>query len=58
MNKLILLMALFYSTIGFALPDDSEMPIEIEAESVMVDETTGFNEFIGDADDTSILQES
>ena len=49
MNKLILLMALFYSTIGFTLPDDSEMPIEIEADYVMVDETNGFNEFIGNA---------
>ena len=34
----------------FALSGDAEQPIEIEAESVMVDETTGFNEFIGDAE--------
>ena len=50
MNKLILLMALFFSTFAFALSEDADQPIEIEAESVMVDETTGFNEFIGDAE--------
>ena len=50
MNKLILLMALFFSTFVFALSEDADQPIEIEAESVMVDETTGFNEFIGDAE--------
>jgi len=50
MNKLILLIAVFFSTFAFALPEDAEQPIEIEAESVMVDETTGFNEFIGDAE--------
>ena len=49
MNKLILLLALFFSTFVFALSEDIDQPIEIEAESVMVDETTGFNEFIGDA---------
>ena len=50
MNKLILLMALFFSTFAFALSEDADQPIEIEAESVLVDETTGFNEFIGDAE--------
>ena len=50
MNKLILLVALFFSTFAFALSGDAEQPIEIEAESVMVDETSGFNEFIGDAE--------
>ena len=50
MNKLILLTALFYSTFVFALPEDAKQPIEIEAESVMVDEATGYNEFIGDAE--------
>ena len=50
MNKLILLMALFFSTFAFALSEDADQPIEIEAESVMVDETTGFNEFVGDAE--------
>jgi len=43
-------MAIFCSTFVFALSEDAEQPIEIEAESVMVDETTGFNEFIGDAE--------
>ncbi len=50
MNKLILLMALFFSTFVFALSEDVKQPIEIEAESVMVDEATGYNEFIGDAE--------
>ena len=43
-------MALFFSTFAFALSEDADRPIEIEAESVMVDETTGFNEFVGDAE--------
>ena len=43
-------MALFFSTFAFALSEDADQPIEIEAESVMVDETTGFNEFVGDAE--------
>ena len=43
-------MALFFSTFVFALSEDVDQPIEIEAESVMVDETTGFNEFVGDAE--------
>ena len=43
-------MALFFSTFALALSEDADQPIEIEAESVMVDETTGFNEFIGDAE--------
>ena len=38
MNKLILLTALFCSTFVFALSEDAKQPIEIEAESVMVDE--------------------
>ncbi|MDC3315951.1 lipopolysaccharide transport periplasmic protein LptA [Candidatus Thioglobus sp.] len=50
MNKLILLITLFLSTYSFALTEDAQQPIEIEAESVMVDETAGFNEFIGDAE--------
>ena len=50
MNKLILIVALFFSTFAFALSEDADQPIEIEAESVMVDETTGFNEFVGDAE--------
>ena len=50
MNKLIVLIALLLSTYTFALTEDAQQPIEIEAESVMVDETSGFNEFIGDAE--------
>ena len=50
MNKLIALIALFLSTYTFALTEDAQQPIEIEAESVMVDETSGFNEFIGNAE--------
>ena len=48
MNKLIILTTLFFATLAFA--EGSKQPIEIEAESVMVDELTGFNEFIGDAE--------
>ena len=50
MNKLIVLIALLLSTYTLALTEDAQQPIEIEAESVMVDETSGFNEFIGDAE--------
>ncbi len=50
MNKLIVLIALLLSTYTFALTEDAQQPIEIEADSVMVDETSGFNEFIGDAE--------
>ena len=39
-----------FTSVTYALPGDSEQPIEIEAESVMVDETSGFNEFIGNAE--------
>ena len=40
----------FVTSLVFALPEDSKQPIEIEAQSVVVDETTGFNEFSGDAE--------
>jgi lipopolysaccharide export system protein LptA len=50
MNKVIILIGIMLTSITYALPGDSEQPIEIEAESVMVDETSGFNEFIGDAE--------
>ena len=50
MNKLALIVALFLSTCSFALNEDAQQPIEIEAESVMVDETSGFNEFVGNAE--------
>jgi len=50
MNKLLILLTVFVTSLVFALPEDSEQPIEIEAQSVVVDETTGFNEFSGDAE--------
>ena len=50
MNKLIILAALFFTSLAFALPEDAKQPIEIEAKSVTVDETTGFNEFSGNAE--------
>jgi len=50
MNKLILLIVLLFSTFVFALSEDAEQPIVIEAESVMVDDASGYNEFIGDAE--------
>ena len=50
MNKIILLTTLFFSTFAFALLEDAKQPIEIEAESVIVDETSGLNEFTGDAE--------
>ena len=40
----------FVASLVFALPEDAEQPIEIEAQSVVVDETTGFNEFSGDVE--------
>ena len=50
MNKLIILSVLFFTSLAFALPEDAKQPIEIEAKSVTVDETTGFNEFSGNAE--------
>ena len=50
MNKLLILLIAFVASLVFALPEDSKQPIEIEAQSVVVDETTGFNEFSGDAE--------
>ena len=40
----------FVASLVFALPEDAKQPIEIEAQSVVVDETTGFNEFSGNAE--------
>ena len=40
----------FVTSLVFALPEDAKQPIEIEAQSVIVDETTGFNEFRGNAE--------
>ena len=37
----------FVASLVFALPEDTKQPIEIEAQSVVVDETTGFSEFSG-----------
>ena len=50
MNKIILLTTIFFTTFAFALSEDVKQPIEIEAESVIVDEISGFNEFTGDAE--------
>jgi len=50
MNKLLILLTVFVTSLVFALPEDSKQPIEIEAQSVVIDETTGFNEFSGDAE--------
>ena len=47
MNKLLILLMAFVASLVFALPEDTNQPIEIEAQSVVVDETTGFNEFSG-----------
>ena len=41
MNKIILLTTIFFTTYVFALSDDVKQPIEVEAESVIVDEFTG-----------------
>ena len=49
MNKLLILLVVFVSSLVLALPEDTKQPIEIEAQSVVVDETTGFNEFSGNA---------
>ena len=49
-NKIILLISIFFTTFVFALPEDAKEPIEIEAESVIVDEISGFNEFSGNAE--------
>jgi len=48
MNKIFILLSLL-SSLTIAMPGDAEKPIEIEAESVVVDESTGFNQFMGDA---------
>jgi lipopolysaccharide export system protein LptA len=50
MNKIILLTTIFFTTFAFALSEDAKQPIEIEAQSVIVDETSGFNEFSGNAE--------
>lgn len=52
MNKFLLITVMFISTLSYGLSEDAEKPIEIEADSVMVDESSGFNEFKGDAEVT------
>ena len=49
-NKLLILLMALLASLVFALPEDAKQPIEIEAQSVVVDETTGFNEFSGNAE--------
>jgi len=49
MSKLLILLMVFVTSLVFALPEDAKQPIEIEAQSVVVDETTGFSEFSGNA---------
>ena len=48
-NKLLILLMVFVTSLVLALPEDTKQPIEIEAQSVVVDETTGFSEFSGNA---------
>ena len=50
LNKLLILLMAFVASLVFALPEDTKQTIEIEAQSVVVDETTGFNEFSGDVE--------
>jgi len=52
MNKIILLISICFTTFVFALPEDARQPIEILADSVIVDEISGFNEFSGNAEVT------
>ncbi len=49
MNKRLVLILALLSSLAIALPEDAEQPIEIEAETVTVNESTGFNEFTGNA---------
>ena len=49
-NKLLILLMAFVTSLVLALPEDKKQPIEIEAQSVVVDETTGFSEFSGNAE--------
>ena len=49
-NKLLILLMAFVTSLVLALPEDKKQPIEIEAQSVIVDETTGFSEFSGNAE--------
>ena len=50
LNKVIILFLFFFASLVFALPEDAKQPIEIEADSVFIDEIKGLNEFRGDAE--------
>jgi len=50
MNRLLFLLLLFSTSIAFSLENDGSQPIEITANSVIVDEISGFNEFSGNAE--------
>ena len=50
LNKVITLFLVFFASLVFALPEDTKQPIEIEAHSVVVDESTEFHEFSGNAE--------
>lgn len=50
MNKIFLFAVIFFATYSFALTEDANQPIEVEAESVEVNEAAGFNEFRGNAE--------
>ena len=50
LNKVITLFLVFFASLVFALPEDAKQPIEIEAHSVVVDETNEFHEFSGNAE--------
>ena len=50
MNKFIIIIGIMLSSLAYGLAEDSKKPIEIEADSVMVDESSGFNEFKGGAE--------
>ena len=50
MNKFFLIVLMFFSTFSLALSNDAKQPIQIEADSVEVDELSGFNEFTGNAE--------
>ena len=50
-NKLLFFVDGFCNFSGFCTSeDDTKEPIEIEAQTVVVDEATGFNEFSGNAE--------
>jgi len=50
MNKIFLTVLALLSTLAVALPEDFGQPIEINAYTVMIDESTGISEYTGDAE--------